>query len=166
MLLSVSNTNELARAINSITVCIVFLPQKRHCLAGSLAQQIFIRLGAAQYAASCKYRIQVYGQWSCCDFTDNIHHNAGSTFSLIPSDDLFKIQFKFWNRPLLKLSKFKAFGGWLSLSLELPPATGTTCVRSHKRTEKGRNLSYKLHGWYQWISGFCKIFTKPTMVYP
>ena len=107
-----------------------------------------------------------YGQWSCCGITHNIHHNAGSTFSLIPSDDLFKIQFKFWNRPLLKLSKFKAFGGWLSLSLELPPATGTTCVRSHKRTEKGRNLSYKLHGWYQWISGFCKIFTKPTMVYP
>ena len=107
-----------------------------------------------------------HGQWSCCGITHNIHHNAGSTFSLIPSDDLFKIQFKFWNRPLLKLSKFKAFGGWLSLSLELPPATGTTCVRSHKRTEKGRNLSYKLHGWYQWISGFCKIFTKPTMVYP
>ena len=107
-----------------------------------------------------------YGQWSCCGITHNIHHNAGSTFSLIPSDDLFKIQSKFWNRPLLKLSKFKAFGGWLSLSLELPPATGTTCVRSHKRTEKGRNLSYKLHGWYQWISGFCKIFTKPTMVYP
>ena len=107
-----------------------------------------------------------YGQWSCCGITHNIHHNAGSTFSLIPSDDLFKIQSKFWNRPVLKLSKFKAFGGWLSLSLELPPATGTTCVRSHKRTEKGRNLSYKLHGWYQWISGFCKIFTKPTMVYP
>ena len=35
-----------------------FLAQKRHCLAGSLAQQIFIRLGAAQYAASRKYRIQ------------------------------------------------------------------------------------------------------------
>ena len=156
MLLSVSNTNGLAWAINSVT--------EAPLLAGSLAQQIFIRLGAAQYAASRKYR-----RWSMVVLWHHSQHSSqccGSTFSLIPSDDLFKIQSKFWNRPLLKLSKFKDFGGWLSLSLELPPATGTTCVRSHKRTEKGRNLSYKLHGWYQWISGFCKIFTKPTMVYP
>ena len=138
MLLSVSNANGLAWTINSITVSIVFLPQKRHCLAGSLAQQIFIRLGAAQYAASRKYRIQADGQWSCCDFTHNIHHNAGSTFSLIPSDDLFKIQSKFWNRPLLKLSKFKAFGGWLSLSLELPRPLGPHAwdhIKELKRAE-------------------------------
>ena len=50
MLLSVCNTNGLAWAINSVT--------EAPLLAGSLAQQIFIRLGAAQYAASRKYRIQ------------------------------------------------------------------------------------------------------------
>ena len=160
MLLSVSNANGLNHQFNSaLYFC-------RRSATAWLAVW-HSRYSSGSELLNMQQAVNTdYGQWSCCDFTDNIHHNAGSTFSLIPSDDLFKIQFKFWNRPLLKLSKFKAFGGWLSLSLELPPATGTTCVRSHKRTEKGRNLSYKLHGWYQWISGFCKIFTKPTMVYP
>ena len=54
MLLSVCNTNGLAWAINSVT--------EAPLLAGSLAQQIFIRLGAAQYAASRKYRPMVNGR--------------------------------------------------------------------------------------------------------
>ena len=79
-----------------------------------------------------------YGQWSCCGITHNIHHHAASTFSLIPSDDLFKIQFKFWNRPVLKLIKFKDFGGWLSLSLELPRPLGPHAwdhIKELKRAE-------------------------------
>ena len=36
---------------------LIFLPQKRQCLAGSLAQQIFMTPRAAQYAASRKYRM-------------------------------------------------------------------------------------------------------------